>query len=431
MIRKENNKSPGWVIIVILILAGEMIFSLPFHLARFFRPTLLEVFQLNNTELGDALAVYGLFAMLAYFPGGPLADRFSARKLLAFSLITTGLGGLYLARIPSVEGLTILFGYWGVTTIFLFWAGLIKATRDWGGKIRQGMAFGLLDGGRGLVAAGVASVAVIMLSNALSGDIENISPQQRTNAFKSLIYLYTALTIGTGILVWVFVPDSKINAESQGRSAWAGLRHIVMNRSVWLQAIVVVCAYCGYKGLDYYSLYGHQVLNMNEVEAARFVSNASYLRVLGAIGAGLIADRLGTAKVIRIIFLIAVFIYFFLSILIPGALQTSIILVNLIFTFVAVYALRGVYFALLEEKKIPGKYTGTAVGVISFIGFTPDIFFNSISGRILDASPGIEGFHNFFILMAFFSLVGMLAASWLSFGRRETGDGSWKLGAGS
>jgi predicted MFS family arabinose efflux permease len=61
--------------ILVLILAGEMIFSLPFHTARFFRPTLLEVFGFSNTQLGDAFAIYGITAMLAYFPGGALADH--------------------------------------------------------------------------------------------------------------------------------------------------------------------------------------------------------------------------------------------------------------------------------------------------------------------------------------------------------------------
>ena len=69
-----------------LVVAGEAVFALPFHVARFFRPTVLEVFALTNTELGAAQGIYGILAMLAYFPGGPLADRFPARKLLAFSL---------------------------------------------------------------------------------------------------------------------------------------------------------------------------------------------------------------------------------------------------------------------------------------------------------------------------------------------------------
>ena len=89
-----------------------------------------------------------------------------------------------------------------------------------------------------------------------------------------------------------------------------------------------------------------------------------------------------------------------------------------IFTFAAVYALRGVYFALLEETKIAGSLTGTAVGMISLIGYTPDAFFNSIAGRVLDASPGLNGFQNFFLMLAFITLIGMIATMMLA-GRKQ------------
>jgi len=158
-----------------LVFAGEMIFSLPFHVVRFFRPTMLYVFQLTNTELGDSIAVYGIMAMVAYFPGGALADKYSARKLMTTSLVATGLGGIYFAQIPSQMGLFFLFGYWGITTIFLFWAAMIKATRDWGGHLSQGKAFGILDGGRGLMAAGAATLAVFIMSSLLPENIENTS----------------------------------------------------------------------------------------------------------------------------------------------------------------------------------------------------------------------------------------------------------------
>jgi sugar phosphate permease len=103
--------------IAVLIIAGEMIFSLPFHTARFFRPTLLDVFGFSNTNLGDMFAVYGITAMLAYFPGGVIADRYSARKLLTLSMVLTGLGGFYMATIPSGISMALLYGYWGVTSI--------------------------------------------------------------------------------------------------------------------------------------------------------------------------------------------------------------------------------------------------------------------------------------------------------------------------
>ncbi|MGY8794343.1 MAG: MFS transporter, partial [Woeseiales bacterium] len=113
-----------------LIIAGEMIYSLPFHTQRYFRPTMLEVFELSNTQNGDMFAVFGITAAFSYFFGGPFADRYSARSLMVVSLVLTAIGGLYMATIPSIGNMSVLYGYWGITTSLLFWAALIKATRD-------------------------------------------------------------------------------------------------------------------------------------------------------------------------------------------------------------------------------------------------------------------------------------------------------------
>ncbi len=129
-----------YLYIAALVVAGEMIFGLPFHTSRFFRPTLLEVFGFTNTQLGDLFAVYGITAMVSYFPGGAIADRFSARFLLTASLVATGCGGLYMATIPGARQMAVLYGFWGITTIFLFWGALIRATREWGGEVfRRGI----------------------------------------------------------------------------------------------------------------------------------------------------------------------------------------------------------------------------------------------------------------------------------------------------
>jgi len=114
----QNNPIASWQIILILILAGEIIFGLPFHTLRFFRASFLETFALTNTQLGDAFAVYGIMAMLAYFPGGALADRVSPRKLMSLSLFATAVGGIYYASIPSYLGIQLLFGYWGLQPFY-------------------------------------------------------------------------------------------------------------------------------------------------------------------------------------------------------------------------------------------------------------------------------------------------------------------------
>ena len=359
----HKSKISHWLVIFSLVFAGEMIFSLPFHVARFFRPTLLGAFNLTNSNFGDILSVYGIMAMLAYFPGGVIADRFPAGKLMAASLFATAIGGIYMIQLPGNVGLSILYGYWGLTTILLFWAAMIRATREWGGKYKQGSAFGILDGGRGLVAALVATLAVFVLSKTFPEDISSLSDVDRISALVAVIWLYVIMTAVAGIFVWFFIPDSKLVIKSS-TNIFSGMKKVLRNRNVWLQAIIVVTAYCGYKGLDYYSLFAVDVLGMNELEAADFMSTTAYIRPISAITAGFIVDRLSAKKVIIASFLLLAVSYLVLSIFEPTLKLTNIIFTNIIVTFTAVYALRGVYFALIQETKIPSNLTGTAVGLI-------------------------------------------------------------------
>ena len=44
-----------------IILAGEAVFSLPFHIPRFFRPSVLDAFGISNTALGDAFVTAEIF----------------------------------------------------------------------------------------------------------------------------------------------------------------------------------------------------------------------------------------------------------------------------------------------------------------------------------------------------------------------------------
>ena len=152
---------------------------------------MLEAFDITNTQLGDMFAAFGLTAMFSYFFGGPLADRYSARFLIAVSLILTGLGGLYMATFPGVWEMTALYAFWGVSTSLLFWAALIKATRDWGGTASQGVAFGILDGGRGFAAAVFSSVAVLILVLYIPSETALVTDLDRRAGLRSIILYYS------------------------------------------------------------------------------------------------------------------------------------------------------------------------------------------------------------------------------------------------
>jgi nitrate/nitrite transporter NarK len=396
-----------------LVVAGEAIFGLPFHVARFFRPTFLAVFELSNTELGTAQAVYGVVAMAAYFAGGPIADRFPARKLLVASLVGTAVGGLYMASVPGYWGMVTLWGAFGLTTILLFWAALIRATREWGGERSQGLAYGLLDGGRGLLAALMASAAVYVFTVVFPEDGSAVTPQERAGVLRLVIYGYTAVTLAAAAWVWFAVPEPHAQTVTTERPAHPLIERILTVLeipSVWLQALIVVCAYVGFKGFDDYSLYAAEGFGMNEVEAAKIATLGAWVRPVAAVGAGYLGDRLRSSRVIIVLFgvLLASDLYFALVPPTPSA--PGVLLTNVLVASVAVFGFRGLYFALFQEARVPMAVTGTAVGIVSVLGYTPDVFVSLVGGILLDRSPGIAGHQHFFWFLAGFAGLGLLAA---------------------
>lgn len=410
----DPNGLPGrlrWLTLVSLVVAGESIFLLPFVLARVFRPTLLDVFGLTNLELGTAFAAYGVVAMIAYLPGGPLADRFCARNLLLVALISTAAGGFLLWSIPPLRVLKLLYAYWGFTTIALFWAALIRATREWGGERFQGSAFGLLEGGRGLLTALTGSVMVALYAFLLPADVESASLQVRTDAFRQIILLISLMTFGAALLVWAVLPKRR-SPGARGRPM-LNLREagrVLRLPTVWVQAIIIICAYVGFKATDDFSLYARDVLGLNEVDAAKAGTVSLWIRPIAAIGAGYLADRFRAHLMTIVSFGLLLLGSLVLA---SGVFTQGMVwayLMTIVCASLGIFALRGLYYAIMQEGAVPLAYTGTAVGVVSVIGYTPDIFMGPLMGLLLDQSPGEEGHLHVFMVVACFAAVGMGAA---------------------
>ena len=403
-------KKGSFLSITLLILSGELIFVLPYVLARIFRPTFLEVFSLSNLQLGSLFSVYGTVALLSYVYGGVISDRFQPKNLIASSLFFTALGGLVLAIYPSYFVLQILYGYWGFTTVFLFWGAMIKAARVWGGAKNQGQAFGFLDGGRGLVAASMGSLGVLIFSFFLTNDIESASLIERKDAFRYVILFSSFMVFLNGILVLFFMES---NQKSEAKNTFSTLSHVkavLKIQSVWLIMIIIISAYVGYKVTDIYSLYASEVMLFNHIEAANIGSLQLYLRPLVCVIIALLA-----VKKNYIYFIIFGFITMLIgsTIFAFGIVQLNMNFVfffSLIIVATGTYAIRALYFSIMQEGRIPLLMTGTAVGVISVVGYTPDIFASPIIGYFLDKYPGILGHQYVFTILVLFSVLGLLAS---------------------
>jgi len=398
--------------LLLLILAGESVFILPFVLSRVFRPTVLSVFGLDNLQLGMCFSVYGVVALISYLLGGPLADKFPPGKLIAVSLWLTALGGLAYATFPSYTVLKILYGYWGFTTIFLFWAPMIKATRVWGGSNSQGKAFGFLDGGRGLVGALFGAMGVLIFSLFITSEIPEMTVSESRAAFKQVILVSSGIVTFVGILVWFFM---KLDRETEKKIVLdkitiPQIKEVLRLPSVWLLMIIILCAYVGYKITDVFSLYAQDVMLYNQVQSAQVGTFLLFIRPVIGILIGVLADRTQTTY-----WLVVGFIVSFLGALLfaTGLISdaaVALFFISILIVACGVYATRSLYFAVMDKGQIPLIFTGTAVGLISLVGYTPDIFAGPAMGYLLEKSPGATGHQHVFWMLALFSFIGGIAA---------------------
>jgi MFS family permease len=387
------------------MLAAESIYILPYVLARVFRPTFLDVFNLTNLELGGLFSIYGVVAFFSYLYGGVLADRYSPRKLLSISLIFTSLGGLIMMTYPSYLIMQLLFAYWGFTTVFIFWAPMLKATRAIGGVKMQGKTFSLLDGGRGVVASSIGLIGVLIFSILITEDVSSLTLSEKQEVFKYVIGASSLIVFIIGIVVYAYLKIELKDDEKIGNIK--SLLELAKLKSVWLISFIILCAYMGYKITDVYSLYASEVMLFDEINAARVGALQQYLRPIVCISVAFFTDKNGNINNI----LIGFFVMMLGSILFASGLirvsMNMLFFISLIIVATGTYAIRGLYFSVLKDGKIPYILSGTAIGLISMVGYSPDIFATPLYGYLLDNYPGIKGHQYVYLILFISSIVGI------------------------
>ena len=395
-----------------LIIAGEAIFLLPFILMRVFKPVIREAFLISDAQIGEAQALYGITAVFSYFFGGFIADKWEPKKLLSISLFLTAIGGFWMTLIPSIFTLKILYAFWGVSTILLFWASLIKATRQWGNNHNQGLSFGLLDGGRGFFAASIALFGASILTYFFPEKGIEITFSNKVETLQYIIGTITFIVFLVALLVWTVLPKDpmKFEAGTTFQFNFKKAFSLMKKKKVIFHSLIIFCAYCSYKLTGVYGTYAKDVWQYSLEEATYFAVFIQYLRPIAAISVGWIADKFIPSKIIIPSFSILILASAILGF---GFFNTQPLFLSFtVFIFMALgtYSLRGLYFAIIEETKTPIQLTGTLVGIISVVGFTPDIFMSLFIGYMLGENPTLIDYQHLFTTFTIIPIVGLLAA---------------------
>lgn len=392
-----------WLVMTCLCLSGGLIYLLPFLREVYYIP-LQKALHLTNTQLGVLMSVFGTVSMITYFPGGWLADRFSPRKLMTLSLVLTGLAGLYFATFPSYAVSIVIHGFWGVSITLTFWASMIKATRNWAPPAEQGRAFGILESGRGIAEVISSTIFLAVFARLGIGD----------RALSRVIVLFSVVNLLLGLLTWLVISDTgraDKGPERPGeRIGFRDVIRVLRMPVVWLISAVLLAAYGAYWGAYYFTPYATDAFKMGVVFGGAIGVGKMWLKPLAALAAGFLADKAGISKAV-ILCLAVLILSFGVFILIPGSRAfVPVLLAGTAVASLAIFALRGIYFALLEEGGVPLAVTGTATGIVSVIGFTPDVFMPMVGGVLLDRFPGVLGYRFLFLVIAGLCVLGLAAA---------------------
>ena len=140
---KKNGKKV--ITLILMMLSLTTIYILPYLRYTYYTP-LQEAMRLvgDNTRYGSLISVYGIANVILYLPGGWIADKFDPKKLLVFSMISTGGLGLWMATWPSYNILLLIHILFAFTTVLTFWSSSIKCVNIIAAD-DQGGTFGSLE----------------------------------------------------------------------------------------------------------------------------------------------------------------------------------------------------------------------------------------------------------------------------------------------
>mgnify|MGYP000074579636 CR=1 FL=1 len=374
---------------LLLLAAGAgIIFQLP-YIRETFYVQIQNAMQLTNEQMGLLSSGYASMALLSYFVGGMIADKFSARKLLTFSFIITGVLGLWFSMFPGYNVCRIIFVLMGISTIITYWSACIKATRMLGSSEEQGRLFGLQEGLRGIMNA----LLVFGMMAAYNHFADKVLGAQWA------IRVCAIVVIIIGILNWFFIEDTKREENSESILDIAkGMLHAMKLPRVWVICAIVFTAYSIYGMLGYLNTYCVTVYGAPESVGTMLGAFRYVIQAIGGVIGGFLADKIGS-RIKVIIGSAVLFIASFLGFLVlpESTAVLNVVIVNFIFGLFIIYVVRSMYFAIIDDAHLPVNSTGRVSGFVSFLGYSPDIFMYTMIGSWMDKNPGKAGYNMMFV----------------------------------
>ncbi|MCY6483386.1 MFS transporter [Clostridium aestuarii] len=407
---KNNSSFLKWFKLVVLILGGGTIYKLSSLKDAFYVP-MQEFMHLSHTQIGMAMSVYGMVQTFGNIGSIYIADRFSKKKLIPISLIGVGATGFYLATFPNYSGVLVCWALFSLFGEVLYWPVLLKSVRLLGNEDEQGRMFGFLEAGRGVIDTIVAFSALAIFAVFGKG----------AGALRSSIIFYSVVPIVIGVISYFMLEDDVIkttdekgNKVSRNKVALQGVIKAIKTPEIWVVSLTIFSIYSVYCGLTYFIPFLKDIYAMpvTLVGAYGIINQYGLKMVGGPVGGFLVDKKVKSAtKYLRGALLVAAIAmtgFMFL----PHESMNIYAGMSLTLGFGAIiFTMRAVFFAPIEEIKVPREISGAAMSIACVLGYSPSMFAYALYGSMLDKTPGLQGYKHVFMTMIGFALLGFVIAS--------------------
>ncbi|WP_418864414.1 MFS transporter [Slackia exigua] len=400
---KDISGLHKWFLIILISMGSSVVYT-PMYLKNIFYDPLMQAIGCSNADLGMMVSMYGIAAVVCYLPSGIVADKFRMRTLATVGFVGTAALTFVYAALPSLVVCYIIFLGMGITSILIWWGTRYKVIRlcceenEYSQKI--GISYSIY-GLAGLVVGLVNTAIVASFADAVTG-------------VRVMIVFLGAILLIMGVLSYILIPDFK--GEISQNSGLFDLKDAVEAFKwpgvIWA-ALTMFFVYSVYQGATYTTPYMTQAFGADDT----LVNVIGLIRTYGiGLLAGPVVGWLATkiksaSKAMVICFLLSIGLLIGFIIM-PTTAGVAVVASMVVLFGFTTYGAFSIGSSPLSEIKMPMRIFGTATGLLSVIGFMPDMFIHAWYGSMIDAK-GLDAYPQIFGIETALAVVGIFCLAML------------------
>lgn len=411
--RVKKGIDKKWISFGTLMLGAGTIYKLGFMKDAFYVP-MQEFMGLSHTQIGVAMSIAGWISTFGFLAAILVVDRISKKIMIPASLLGICVCGLFLSTFPSYPVFLLIYCLLAIFADMLYWPTMLKTVRLLGNEDEQGRMFGILEAGRGLMDTIVAFCALAIFS----------AMGSTAAGLRAAILFYAIVPGVIAIIAFLLLePDekpevsvSKVSSAAKQEKKDNTIKRALKNKNIWLVSFNVFFVYSVYCGLTYFIPFLEEAYALPAALVGVYgIINQYGLKMLGGPIGGFITDKVlhSATKYLRICFVIVAGILVVFACLPHKELGIVMGMVITLTISAFVFSMRAIFFAPMDEVKVPRDITGSAMSIGSFVGYLPGAFMYAVYGGILDKFEGMAGYRIVFIVMACFAVIGFLLSAYI------------------